>query len=778
MAGRFTGQSIERVEDARLLRGQGRFAASLAVRGMRHVAFVRSTHAHARITSIDTSAALAAPGVVAVLTAADLATVMTGPMSVMGPPGVKASAFPPLAVDKVRLVGDPIAMVVADTEAAAHDARELVHVEYEVLGAVTDMAGAAAADAPLLWEAHGTNLAYHDHGQWGDVDAVFGAASQVISRRFVQHRYTHAPMEPRCSVATYERGTIRYEASHKRPHPMKMNIAALFGLPYPDVRVIAGDIGGGFGSKGQVTREDIAVVAAARLVGGSVRWSETRSENLLTAGHAREETLELDYAVEPDGRVRGVRVRMDIDVGAYPMIPFPPSMFSGLVKHLLPNAYKFDAYQFDADVWYSNKASYIAYRGPWAVETWVREAMFDAVARELGMTPEDVRRVNMFSPPDLPAIGTIGVTLNGITARETLERAVEMMDLPAFRARQAEARAEGRLVGLGFATFIEIAPGPPDFARLVGFDLPSESASARIEPTGHVIISTWQVSQGQSHETTMAQVVADEMGVPLHMVRIEQGDSANSPFNTMSTGGSRSATMGNGAALTATRAVKEQVLAIAAHALEANPADLEIVDATVRVKGTPSRSMGLADVARMAWFAPSSLPAGQPQGLAATEAFRVPEGGWAASTHCAWVEIDPETGAIRIDRYLVVEDCGTLVNPAVVDGQITGGVMQGIAGVLYEKLQYDENGQLVTSSFADYLVPSAADLPPIEIEHMEFEPLCEVNSRGVGEGGMIGAPAALCNAVSDALAHLGIEVDEQHLSPERVRAMLAGARRS
>lgn len=777
MAGRLTGQSIERVEDDRLLRGAGRYAASIAYRGMRHLAFVRSTQAHARITGIDTAAARAVPGVVAVLTATDLAKVMTGPMAVMGPPGVNVAPFHPLATDKVRLVGDPIAMVIADSESAAHDARDLVQVEYEPLAPVVDVDGAAADGAAVLWDEIGTNLAFRESQSWGDVDAVFDAADRVITRRFVQHRYTHAPMEPRCSVATYERGSFLYEASHKRPHPMKMNISALFGIPYPDVRVVARDIGGGFGSKGQVTREDMAVCAAARIVGGTVRWLETRSENLLTAGHAREETLELDYAVEPDGRVRGVRVRMVLDVGAYPMLPFPPSMFSGLVKMLLPNAYKFDAYRFDVDVLYTNKASYISYRGPWAVETWVREAMFDAVARELGMTPEDVRRVNMYAKADLPAKSTVGVSLDDITARETLERAVELMDLPAFRAKQAAARAEGRLLGVGFATFIEIAPGPPDFAKLVGFDLPSETASARIEPTGHVVISTWQVSQGQSHETTMAQMVADEMGVPMHMVRIEQGDSSNSPFNTMATGGSRAATMGNGAAVMATRSVKQQVLGIAAHVLEANPADLEIVDAKVQVKGSPAQAMGLGDIARLAWFAPSALPAGQPQGLAATEAFRVPNGGWAASTHCAFVEIDPETGAIRIDRYLVVEDCGTLVNPSVVDGQITGGVMQGIAGVLYEKLQYDADGQLVTSSFADYLVPSAADLPPIEIEHLEFEPLHEINARGVGEGGMIGAPAALCNAVSDALAHLGVEVVEQHLSPAHVRTLLSAAAR-
>ena len=329
-----------------------------------------------------------------------------------------------------------------------------------------------------------------------------------------------------------------------------------------------------------------------------MKWVETRGENLMVAGHAREETLELDAAVDADGRVRGLRVRMQLDAGAYPMLPFPASFFSTLVAMLLPNAYRIEAYSFESTVMYTSKASYISYRGPWAVETWVREAILDAVGRELGITPEEIRRRNLFSPEHLPAHTTTGISLSNITARETLERAVELMDLDAFRAAQATARAEGRWLGLGFATFIEIAPGPPDFAKLVGFDLPSETAWARLEPTGHVTVSTWQVSQGQSHETTLAQVVADEMGVPIEMVRIVAGDSATTPWNTMSTGGSRASTMASGAAVGATRMVKDMVLAIAANMLEANEADLEIDDSTISVRGTPTKSVELVDVAR------------------------------------------------------------------------------------------------------------------------------------------------------------------------------------
>jgi carbon-monoxide dehydrogenase large subunit len=689
---------------------------------------------------------------------------------------LKVSPFWPVARDKVRLVGDPVAIVVADTEAAAHDARELVRVDYEPLPAVPSIDVALDPTSAPLWDDLGDNVATVERSSWGDVDSAFATAEHVVRRRFVQHRVSHAPIEPRAAIASFDRATGRldYQASHKRPHPLKLSLSGLLGLPFPDVHVSAGDIGGGFGSKGQVTRDDIALGAAATLVDRPLRWIESRGENLAVAGHAREETLDVEAAVDADGRVLGLRVAMVLDAGAYPMLPFPASFFATLVKMLLPNAYRIPAYEFASTVVYTNKASYVSYRGPWAVETWVREAVLDTIGRTLGIAPDEIRRRNLYSAADLPARTTTGATLDGIAARETLDRAVEVLDVDKFRVEQRAAAAEGRLLGLGFATFVEIAPGPPDFAPLVGFDLPSETAWARLEPSGHLTISTWQVTQGQGHETTIAQAAADELGVSLDHVRVVWGDSASTPFNTISTGGSRAATMATGAAVGATRVVKDMVLRIAANQLEANEADLEVVDASVRVRGTPSRSVTLADVARAAWFAPSSLPDGLRQGLEATFDYRVPSGGWTAATHAAIVEIDRETGCVGIDRYVVVEDCGVLINPAIVDGQITGGVVQGIAQVLHERHTYDENGQLLTGSLADYLVPSAADLPSIEIEHLELPSHVDGIARGVGEGGMIGAPAALCNAVDDALAVLGVQLEEQHLAPEYVHRLVNG----
>jgi carbon-monoxide dehydrogenase large subunit len=776
MTARLTGQSIERVEDERLLRGGGRFAAGIARHRMLHLAFVRSPAGHGRLRSVDVSGALAVPGVVAAFTGEDVAAALTGPMALVVPPTLAVPTFWPLAVGKVRLVGDPVAVVVAESPAAAADGVDAVVVDVEPLPAVVTV-DQALDERALLWDELGTNVLGRDAASFGPVDELFAAASRVVTRRYALHRVCHAPLEPRAGVAEYDpaSGRLTYEASHKRAHVLKLALSGLLGLPFPDVHVRCGDIGGGFGSKGQTTREDVALCAVAKLLPGRpVKWVETRSENLMTAGHARDEDLEVDAAVEPDGRVRALRVRMRMDAGAYPMAPFPPTLFATLVKTLLPNAYRLDGYAFESTVVYTNKASYISYRGPWAAETFVRERLLDDVARELGLRPEDVRRVNLLRAEDQPTRLITGPSLTGVTARETMERAIELLDLPALRSRQAAGG--DRVLGIGWATFIENAPGPADFAPSVGFDLPSETAWARLEPSGHLTVQTWQVTHGQSHETTLAQVCADELGLPIDRVRIVYGDSETTPFNTISTGGSRAGTMAHGATRGATRIIKEQVLRIAAGLLEASEDDLELVDGNVQVRGVPARALPLADVARAAWFAPGSLPAGQPQGLTASFDFEVPvDGGWTSATHACVVGLDPETGALDIERYLVVEDCGQVINPMVVDGQIRGGAAQGLASVLYERLVYDDDGQLLTSTFADYAVPAACDLPPIEVHHLHHEPLHETDYRGIGEGGMIGAPAALANAVADALAQVGATLDGADLFPAAIRQQTFGS---
>ena len=438
---RFTGQSIERVEDPRFLTGADRFVSAVARPGMLHLAFVRSPHAHARILDVDVSAACAVPGVVAVLTATELDPFVS-PQVVAGPPGLKTPQVRPLASDKVRYVGDPVALVVAETAALAADGRDLVVVDYEPLRAVVRMDDALDPGSPPLFEDLGDNLVFHDTSVWGPVDEVFARADLVVSRQFTQHRISHAPLEGRGGVAAYEpvTGRLEYEIAHKRPHSLRLAMSTLLGIPYGDIHVVARDVGGAFGSKGQVTREDVALCAAAKLLGATVKWVEERIENLLAAGHARDETLDVEAAVARDGRVLGFRVRMVLDQGAYPMPPFPSSLFPLLVRTLLPAAYKLEAYAFETTIVATNKASYISYRGPWVAETWVRDRMLDEIARELGLAPEELRFRNLVGKADQPTRMLTGPSLIRVTALETFARAVELADLPAFRAEQA-ARA-------------------------------------------------------------------------------------------------------------------------------------------------------------------------------------------------------------------------------------------------------------------------------------------------------------------------------------------------
>jgi carbon-monoxide dehydrogenase large subunit len=782
MGSRLTGQSIDRVEDGRLLVGRGRFVAGIRRPGMLHATFVRSPHAHARLVRVDAAEARAAAGVVAVFTAEDLAAVLTGPMAVAGPAAYERIRYWPLARGVVRFVGDPVALVVAETAGQAVDAAGLVDVVYDPLTPVVH-AEAGRHGPTLVWPELGTNVLHEDGRRYGrPFEDVAAEAARVVRRRFEQHRYAHAPLEGRGAVAAWTAtaggGELRYDMANKRPHAVKLVFSNLLGVPFPDIHVQSGDIGGAFGSKGQTTREDVALAAAAKALERAVRWVEDRSENLQAAGHAREESVEVEAAVADDGRILGLRVSVVLDAGAYPTLPFPPTLFALLVATNMPNAMRLEAYEARTAVVASNKAGYISYRAPWVMETVVRERLLDDLAAELGLDPVEIRRRNLLTAADQPTRMITGPALDGVTARECLDRAAELVDLPAFRAEQARARAEGRHLGIGFSSFIENAPGPPDYASSVGFDLASETCRARIEPTGDLVIETWQVNHGQGHETTLAQVAADTLGVALSKVRLVWGSSDATPFNMISTGGSRSATMGAGATRAATLGVKDQVLQIAAHMLEANVADLEIEDGRISVRGTASRAVDLGDVARLSWFAPSSLPPGLAQGITATGVYRVPDGGWVSACHVCWVEVDVETGAVTIPRFLVVEDCGELINPAIVDGQIRGGVAQGIASVVLERHVYDDDGQLLTSSLADYLVPSACELPSIDIDHLHAStPLDpDVPWRGVGEGGALGAPAAVLNAVADALAPLGVRISETHLSPRRVRELVEGAR--
>jgi aerobic carbon-monoxide dehydrogenase large subunit len=466
-----------------------------------------------------------------------------------------------------------------------------------------------------------------------------------------------------------------------------------------------------------------------------------------------------EAAVTNEGDVLGLKVDMTVDTGAYPGMG---AMISGLIESMLPGPYKMEALGFTFSATVTNKAQYVAYRGPWAAETFTRERLLDIVAHEVGIEPLDLRLRNVVTRGEPPLHMITGRSLVGVTTRESLERMAEIIDLPAFRVRQAAARAEGRHLGLGVATFIEAAPGPREGGGGGGMMGP-EQMRMRLEPDGMVSVFTSQMPHGQGHETTFAQIAADEVGVPFEQVRVVAGDSDSAPMG-FGTGGSRAATMAGGATLHTARALRDRILETSADLLEASAGDLELIEGKVSVRGVPVSAITLADVA-----------AGAPEPLEATRAFDGGEGGWSSGTHCAIVEVDVETGQVTIERYIVVEDCGALINPAIVEGQVRGGVAQGIGAVLLERSAYDDNAQFLAGTFMDYLLPTATEIPRIEIHHLETVPLDpDVNFRGVGEGGMIVAPATIVNAIADALSPFGVQVREQHLPPSRIVELTGG----
>jgi carbon-monoxide dehydrogenase large subunit len=533
--------------------------------------------------------------------------------------------------------------------------------------------------------------------------------------------------------------------------------------------VLAGDIGGSFGLKIGASREELAVAAASRAVGRPVKWVEDRGENLTVSGQAREESFDVRAAVSDDGDLLGLDVKMVIDTGAYPGLGLtvPDTM-----QAMLPGPYKLAALGFESTAVTTNKATYVAYRGPWASETFVRERVLNLIAKDLGLDPVEIRLRNVALRTDPPTMMITGRPLVGVTAKESLERVAELVDLPAFRRRQEQARAQGRYLGIGVATFIEAAPGPREPGWPSG-PMGLESMRLRLEEDGIVALFTGQMPHGQSHQTTLAQIAADEFGVPFSQVRVVIGDSDVVPFGL--TGGSRSATMTGGVALHGARQLKAKVLDFAAHLMEASAQDLLISDGNVWVRGDPASAIPVSEIAGRA--ASGSFGDDVDAVLQVEATFDGGEGGWSGGTHCAIVEVDPETGIVKVERYVAVEDCGALINPAVVEGQIRGGIAQGIGAVLLERSAYAEDGSFQSATFMDYLMPTACDVPRIEIEHLETVPLdADVNFRGVGEGGMIVAPPTVVNAIEDALAPFGVRIYEQHLPPARILELITGAR--
>ena len=774
LAERYTGASIKRSEDPRILTGHGRYVDDIKLPAMLHAAFVRSPIAHARVTGIDVSAARELPGVVAVYTGADIESMtVPGPdlMASMMGGGNPIPEFTLLATDKVRLVGDPVAVVVAESRYIAEDACELVEVDYDDLPPVASAEVALDPGSTPIFANLGDNIAApRKRKDFGELEEVFASADRVAEFRIDVHRHQNVPMEGRGCVAVFdgESGLLTIHAATQSVHITRMAVATRLGIEPDKVRVLSGDIGGSFGLKIGASREELAVAAAARGLSRPVKWIEDRGENLMTSGQAREESFDVRAAVSNDGELLALDVKMVIDTGSYPAMG---GMVPGIIEAMLPGPYKMQALGFESVGVVTNKAPYVAYRGPWASETFVRERILDLLAKDLGVEPLDIRLRNVAERSEPPASMVTGRPLVGVTTKESLERVAQLVDIPAFRRRQADERARGRHLGLGIATFIEAAPGPrsPESGQgLMGV----ERMRLRLDDDGVVTLFTGQMPHGQSHQTTLAQIAADEFGVPFEQVRVVVGDTDVVPFGM--TGGSRSATMTGGVALHGARQLKAKVLDFASHVMEASVDDLDITDGRVEVRGDPSSAIAVAEVARQA---ASGQSGDDVDGNLEVEAsYDGGEGGWSGGTHAAIVEVDVETGLVKIERYVVAEDCGALINPAIVEGQIRGGVAQGIGAVLLERSAYDEDGNFQSATFMDYLLPTACDIPRIEIEHLETVPLdADVNFRGVGEGGMIVAPPTLVNAIEDALSPFGVRIYEQHLPPARILELIDAA---
>jgi len=774
------GSRAKRPDDPRILTGRGRYVDDVVLPRMVHVAFVRSPHAHARVTRVEVGRARRAPGVAGVLTGADARRLCKPWRGVLlHYTGMKTGAMLPLAVERVRWVGEPVVAVAAESRAAADDAAALVRVEYAPLPAVLDPEAALAPGAPLIHGELGDNVLYETRLAAGDAARALGAAPRVWRRTFRIGRHTGVPLEPRSLVADYEPATraLTLWISSQVPHMMQAIVADLFGLPEQRVRVVAPDVGGSFGIKIHVYQDDMAACALAVVLGRPVKWIATRRESFLADIHAREQTVAIEVAAEADGTLTAMRAAITAAVGPYSAYPRSSVVEGGQVLRLLPGPYRLRHYDATLRVVAQNKGITSQYRAVGhPIAAAVTESMVELIARDLGLDPAEVRRRNLVRPDEFPYTSATGNVYDSGSYLAALETLLAKAGYDELRREQRRRRAAGRLPGIGLACFVELTGPGAQFYGIGGAPISGqEGTTVRVEPSGAVTVLTGLTDQGQGTRTALAQIVADELGVPLEAIAVVSGDTAFVPYGG-GTWASRGMPIGGSATLLAARALRERVRRVAAALLETHEADVELRDGRATVRGT-DRTLALGDLARAVHFRSNELRGVEPS-LEATVHYTNP-GAWTFTNgaHLAMVEVDRDTGRVRVLKYVAVDDCGTLVNPALVDGQVQGGVAQGIGGALWEHCVYDDAGQLLTATLMDYAVASAADLPPIEVHHLETPaPGLAGGYKGAGEGGTAGAPAAILNAVNDALAPWNAMITDQPVTAERVLAALSGAR--
>jgi carbon-monoxide dehydrogenase large subunit len=750
---KYVGQPIRRVNDHKLVTGYGRFVDDIQAVGTLHIGFVRSPYAHADISGIDVRAACDLPGVAEVI---DGATVHQWMKPIVSHeallPGRHLERYP-LAVDRARFAGDAVAAVLADSAALARDAADLVEVDFHELPAVTSSRAALEPDAPRVYPDWDSNVAWHWSAESGDIEAAFAAAAHRVTSETIVQRVASVFIEPRAILTVYDPRLeeMTVWASTQVPHTLRTGIATMLDFPEHSIRVIAPDVGGGFGSKGGLYPEYLFAAAASFRLGRPVKWIETRSEHFRATNHGRDQVQELEAAVSADGRITGLRVRVYSNCGAYNAASV--GQRTGIMStgpYLIPTL-RTDVYGV-----MTNTTQTGAYRGAGRPEAaYMLERLIEHVATTTGIDAVEVRRRNFIPPDAFPYRGASGALYDSGNYAGALDKALDLLDWPAERERQARARAAGRLVGIGVGVYCEFA-GP-------GWD----SAEVRVHPSGAVTVFTGISPHGQGNETSLAQIVADDLGIPMDAITVKASDTAVTPQG-IGTFGSRGTAIGGGAVVLASAKVRDKVKQLAAAMLEVAPEDIDLADAHARVVGAPDRALPFTRISRAA-HQMDGIPGGLEPGLDA-QAFFKPDGRqFPFGVHLAVVEVDRDTGEVAVRRYVAVDDCGTIINPLLVEGQVHGGLAQGFGQALYEEIVYDESGQLLSGSLMDYAAPRAEQLPWFELDAtVTPSPFTPHGAKGVGEAGTTGAPPALVNAVLDALRPIGVTHLDMPLKPEKI----------
>ncbi|MBP0623757.1 xanthine dehydrogenase family protein molybdopterin-binding subunit [Cupriavidus consociatus] len=769
---KLVGQPVRRVEDARLLTGLGRYVDDRPAGHALHMAIVRSDQPHARVVDVRADAARAMPGVFGVYTWSDIAGLIKPAIATSRMSGYQPTPIHALANGVVHFVGEPVVAILARSRYEAEDAMDGVEVIYEALPIATDAETAAQPEAPILHEGFESNVLVERAFVRGEVDKAFADAPLVVSGKFRFHRKTSAAMEPRCYMAEVDSGrdSLTLYTSSQVPGIVRDAIADLLDMPGNRLTVIAPDVGGGFGGKTSLYQEEMLVCTLARKVGRTVKWTGDRLEDLLSTSQAFDERVEAELALSADGEVLGLRANVIGDVGAYSIYPWTAGIEPVQVISFLPGPYRVPCYHGHVRGVATPKSPTGPYRGVGRpTSTFAMERLMDMAAKRLGMDPTELRRRNLVQPDQFPYKTAVGIVWDQSAFTEGLEAAKERFEYSKARLEQAEAREEGRWVGIGVACYAELSGIGSRISASPGMPINTgtDTCVIQLDSTGAITASFGCASHGQGHETTLAQVLADELGARLEDLRVVTGNSAAVPHSTGSYA-SRTAVISGGAGMLAARELRQRMLRVAAHLLNATAEELEIVDSVIRVRLGEGK-LTFVDLARALYSQMGRVPPEVREEMCVSRAYDPVVGTTSSATHIVQVEVDPQTYAVHIQRYVIAEDCGRIINPLIVTGQTRGALAQGVGAALLEEVVYDSDGQLLTASFVDYLLPSAPEVPELEMVHLNTEaPNTLGGFRGMGEGGTIGSPAAIANAIADALSPLGIEIVELPATPERL----------